>query len=84
MAENIASFGFRNLASVQMQVGAADGGSGDPEDDVVCLLDDGIRDVIDPDVVCSVVGQCSHRAFSCIEFRGYAGEALGIKKVQPN
>ncbi|GLO22073.1 hypothetical protein PPUJ20188_54700 [Pseudomonas putida] len=50
------------------------------------MLDDGIGDVIDPDVVCSVVGERSHegkllQAF----FRGrYAGEARTDGKVQPN
>ncbi|MNN48946.1 hypothetical protein D3C81_1634480 [compost metagenome] len=61
MAEDIPGLGFWNLSSIQMQVRTADRRGGDPEDDVVCFLDNGIRDVIDPDVVCSVVGQRSHR-----------------------
>ena len=68
MAEDIARFGFWNFASVEVQVRAANGCGGDPEDDVVFLLNDGIGDVIDPDVVCSVVGQCSHKVSSCSRF----------------
>ena len=62
MAEDIARFGFWNFASVEVQVGAANGCGGDPEDNVVFLLDDWIRDVIDSDVVCAVVGECSHES----------------------
>lgn len=87
MAEDITRFGFWNFASVEMQVRAANGCGGDPEDDVVCFLEDGIRNVIDPDVVCSVVGQCSHwwPAPAVAYFRDrYAGEAMTVGKVQTN
>ncbi|MNV78289.1 hypothetical protein D3C71_1717710 [compost metagenome] len=61
VAEDIARFGLRDLAVVEVQVRAADGGGRYPQDDVVIVLDDRVRDVVDPDIVAAVIGQCSHR-----------------------
>ena len=60
VAEDIARFGLRDLAPIEVQVRAADGGGRHPEDDVVRLLKAGVRHGIDPDIVGSVIGQRSH------------------------
>ncbi|MNI54636.1 hypothetical protein D3C73_1095380 [compost metagenome] len=60
VAEDIAVFRLRDLASIQMQIGTADRRSSDPQNDVVVVLDDGIGNVVDLDAVGAVVSECSH------------------------
>ncbi|MNJ77373.1 hypothetical protein D3C77_748600 [compost metagenome] len=64
MAEDVAMFGRRDLASIQVQVRSTDCGSGHSKDDVVRLLERGVGNGIHPDIVCTVVGQCSHGLYS--------------------
>ncbi|MNH14489.1 hypothetical protein D3C79_740820 [compost metagenome] len=73
VAEDITRLGLWNLAVVEVQVGAADGGGGDPEDNVVLFLDERVGDIVDPDVLGSVVCQCSHGFISC---RGGTGWSM--------
>ncbi len=73
VAEDIARLCLWNLAMIEVQVGAADGGSGDPKDDVVFVLDERVGDIVDPDVLGSVVCQCSHWFISC---RGGSGWSM--------
>lgn len=65
VAENVASFGLRDPAVVQVQVRTANGCGGDSQDDVVVVLEDGIRNIVDANVLWPVVSQCSHGYDSC-------------------
>ena len=51
MAEDVPCLGGGNLATIEVQVGAADGGGRDFEDDVVGFLDDRVGDSLDPHVM---------------------------------
>ncbi|MOA65021.1 hypothetical protein D3C78_1912580 [compost metagenome] len=58
-------FDLRDFSTIQMKVGAADGGSGHPKNDVIGFNKGWILDRIDSDVVSAVVGEGSHVHSSC-------------------
>ncbi len=61
VAEDVAAFHHRDLSAIDVQVGAADRGRGDAQDDVVGLDDPGVRDAFDAHVLRAVVGEGFHR-----------------------
>src|SRR6202012_3289464 len=60
VAEYVTRLEERAEHAVQVQVRTADRGRGDPDDDVVRLLDRRIRDVGDFHVLSPLPGQCPH------------------------
>jgi hypothetical protein len=82
MAEDVACFGGRNLAAIEVQVGAADGGGSDLQDDVVGFLDDGVGDRFDPHVMGGMVEQCAHGLL--LEWAGLASMNIGGKPGKPS
>jgi hypothetical protein len=54
MAEDVAALHGRLISIEQMEVGAADGASGDLNDSVARVLDLGIRNCVHPDIAFSV------------------------------
>ena len=60
VAEDVALAHERAEQLVQVEVGAADPGRGDPDDRVGRLLDRRVRDGLDADVPLAVPGQCLH------------------------
>jgi len=60
VAEDIAILDLWNLATVQVQIRAADGGGGHPQNDVVVSQHDRIGNGLDTYVMASVISECSH------------------------
>src|SRR5476651_2825312 len=57
MAENIAVFSGGNLAAIQVQVRTADSRRRDSQQDIVGLLNDGVRNGFDPNVMGTVISE---------------------------
>src|ERR1700709_1997393 len=62
VAERVADPGVRHQTVVEVQVGAADCGQGDPDDRVVGMLDAGHRLLLDPQLVRAAVHHRLHRS----------------------
>lgn len=60
VAQDVAGVQIRPEEFVQMQVGPADTGRGDPYDDVVRLLDPRIGDGFHPDIPLALPSKCAH------------------------
>ena len=60
VAEDVALLHGRHVAVEEVQVGAADGGGGDPHDGVARVLDLRDRDGVDADVALAVPAECLH------------------------
>ncbi len=60
MAEDIAMFHLRNFASIEMQVGAANCGSGNAQDDIVRLFNGRVGNIFNANGVRAMVRQSSH------------------------
>ena len=85
MAEDVAGAHRRDVAVVEVQVGAADRGRGDLEDRIARIDDFGIGNGVDANVVAAVPGECAHgwpprcairRAFALAAGRGRIGRHL--------
>ena len=61
MAENVALFHRRDVAAVDVQVRAADGGRGDFDDGVAWIQDRRIGNGLDADVFLAVIADRFHR-----------------------
>ncbi|PAV74612.1 hypothetical protein WR25_00527 [Diploscapter pachys] len=70
MAEDVACFSLWNLAVIEVKVRTANSGRGDPQNDVVLILECWIGNGIHPDILGAVISQCSHRFNSCLEAGG--------------
>src|SRR5690606_28124172 len=60
VAEDVTLLHLRNGTAIQVQVGAADGRGGDPQNDVVILKNGRIRYRFDADIMTAVVSKCAH------------------------
>ncbi|MNR43912.1 hypothetical protein D3C85_1625830 [compost metagenome] len=60
MAKDVAVFKPGYLAAIQMQVGPADGGCGDAQEDIVVLQQYRVWNRLHPHVVLAVIRQCFH------------------------
>ncbi|MNH27059.1 hypothetical protein D3C79_871520 [compost metagenome] len=60
VAEDIARLDQRDLATIQVQVRAADGRGGHPQKDIVIFLQVRFWHVVDTDIASAVIGQCAH------------------------
>ena len=60
VAEDVARFGGWHRPPVEVEVGAANGGGGNPQDDIVVLLDFRFGNVFDAHVVATLIDQCFH------------------------
>ncbi|PSK62863.1 hypothetical protein B0E53_05229 [Micromonospora sp. MH33] len=69
VAEDVTGLQVRPEHLVQVQVGSADRGRGDPDDRIGRLLDPGVRYVLDADVPLAVPGQCLHAGMSPLRCR---------------
>ena len=60
MAKNIAVLHLRYLSAVEMQIGAADSRGRDAQNNIVGLFDDGVGDILDANMVWTVIRKCFH------------------------
>ena len=60
VTEHVAGLEERPEHLVEVQVGAAQPGGGDPNDGVRGLLDARVGDLLDPDVLVALPGKCLH------------------------
>lgn len=60
MAKNVAVLHLRDLSAIEMQIGAADRRGRDAQNDIVGLLDNGIGDILDANMVRTVIRKCFH------------------------
>ena len=60
MAKNIAVLNFRDLAAVEMQIGSADRRGRYAQDDIVRLFNDRVGDILDTNMMWTVVRECFH------------------------
>src|SRR5262249_3619993 len=67
VAEDIPLLHGRNVAVVEMQIGAADGGRRDPQDRIARVENLGVRDPVDLNVSLAFPAHCSHDRSSLVE-----------------
>lgn len=60
MAKNVAVLHLRDLSAIEMQIGAADSRGRDAQNDIVGLFDNGIGDILDANMVRTVIRKCFH------------------------
>ncbi len=60
MSKNITVLHLRDLSAIEMQIGAANRRGRHAQDDIVGLFNDGIGDIIDSNMVRTVVSECFH------------------------
>jgi hypothetical protein len=75
--EHVSGIQIRREHGIEMQVGAAQAGARDADDDVVGLLDGRVRDGVDADVAGALPGKSSHAPSLPLGARAQRGMMIG-------